>query len=157
MSNKWNIYEANVQSYRSNMIASQSFLLAVGLFSINKVILCYACVAIALFQLWYIWFRVIRVRTIISDYHKFDLKSKFDEYGQAFTKNANQNKKPLDEDTYVKNKKIRKKVNTTLAELENKPKLKHNMRQTRIKIDLILPISFTVLWIIILLCNIGII
>lgn len=151
MSSKWSTYEANVQSYRSNMIASQSFLLAVGIFSINKIVLGCACVGIALFQLWFIWYRVIRARTIICDFYKFNLKNKFNVCGQDITKNAELCKKCLDEDTYVKNKEIRKKVNYELAKLENNPKLKHNMRQTRIKIDLILPISFTFLWIIIFL------
>lgn len=157
MSNKWSTYEADVQSYRSSMIASQSFLLAASMFSVDRIVLGCACVGIALFQLWFIWFRVIRVRTIISDFHKFDLESNFTECGEKITEKTGQCEKLLDEDTYVKNKEIRKKVNEALAESEKKPKLKHNMRKTRIKIDLILPISFTILWIIIFLYSIKVI
>ncbi len=155
MSNKWNVYEANVQSYRSNMIASQSFLLAAGMFSVDRIVLSCTCVIIALFQLWFIWFRVIRVRTIISDYHKFDLESKFNACGQEIDVFAEDCYKPLDEDTYVKNRTVRKKINETLS--RDNLKLKYNMRQTRIKIDLILPLSFTLLWIIIFLYSIKVI
>lgn len=155
MSNKWSTYEANVQSYRSSMIASQSFLLAAGMFSIDRIVLSCTCVVIALFQLWFIWFRVIRVRTIISDYYKFELERKFDNCGQEIVEAAEHCNKPLDEDTYVKNRGVRKKVNEALS--KDKPKLRHNMRQTRIKVDLILPISFTLLWIMIFLYSIKII
>lgn len=160
MNNKWEVYEANVQAYRASMIASQSFLLAAGTFSIDRTVLGCTCVGIALFQLWFIWFRVIRVRTIISDFYKFDLSSKFYKCGERMRKKKkkkrissafNMCKEVLDEDTYVKDRQIRKKVNSKLAEELHKPKLKHNMRYSRIKIDLILPISFTILWIIILL------
>lgn len=153
MNNKWEVYEANVQAYRSSMIASQSFLLAAGTFSIDRTVLGCTCVGIALFQLWFIWFRVIRARTIISDFYKFNLSSKFCKDGERISSEFNKcnNILVLDEDTYVKNRQIRKKVNSKLADEMNKPKLKHNMRYSRIKIDLILPISFTILWIIILL------
>ncbi len=153
MSDRWSTYDANVQAYRSNMIASQSFLLAVTTFSMEKVILGCTCVAIAIFQLWFIWFRVIRARTIISDFHKFNLGTRFYYCGEKI--NETSCGKPLDEDVYVKNKTIRKKVNAELA--KDNPKLKHNMRATRVKIDLILPISFTVLWIVILLYIINVI
>ena len=138
---RWSTYEANVQAYRSNMIASQSFLLAVGaiLFEKNNILLA-ICVVIALLQLWYIWYRIIRIRTIIVDYYKFNLLNRFDDDGNK----AANCELPLKERTYVKNKKVRRKVNNQLA-IEN-PKLKHNMRLTRIKVDLILPISFSVIW-----------
>ena len=141
---RWSTYEANVQSYRSNMIASQSFLLAVGAVLLGKnAFLLGICVAVALFQLWYIWYRVIRTRTIIVDYHKFNLSNRFSECGNKLESNDCY----LTEETYLKNTSIRRKVNMQLAEDENKPKLKHNLRLTRIKIDLILPITFTIIWI----------
>ena len=155
MSNEWSVYEANVQSYRSSMIASQSFLVAAGMFSIDRIVLSCTCVVIALFQLWFIWFRIIRVRTIICDYHKLDLESKFNDCGQEIDEATEYCDKHLDEDTYVKNRVVRKKVNEALS--KDKPKLKHNMRLTRIKVDLILPISFTLLWIIIFLYTIKVI
>ncbi len=138
---RWSTYEANVQAYRSNMIASQSFLLAVGAILLDKSsILLLICVIVAIIQLWYIWFRLIRVRTIISDYYKFNLMNRFDENGDE----APNCEQCLQEETYTKNRIIRKKVNDQLA--KTNPKLKHNMRLTRIKIDLILPISFSVIW-----------
>ncbi len=155
MSDRWSTYDSNVQSYRSNMIASQSFLLAVATFSIEKTLLGCTCVAIAIFQLWFIWFRVIRTRTIISDFHKFNLDTRFNNCGDEISDNAKYCGKPLEEDTYVKNRVIRKKVNLVLEKIN--PKLKHNMRTTRVKLDLILPISFTLLWIVLFLYIINVI
>lgn len=144
LSDRWSTYEANVQSYRSNMIASQSFLLAVGAVLLEKnSFLLGVCVSIALFQLWYIWYRVIRIRTIIVDYYKFDLCNRFSACGNKLESNECH----LTEDIYLKNTSIRRKVNLQLAEDEKRPKLKHNLRLTRVKLDLILPITFTIIWI----------
>ena len=74
---KWAVYEANVQSYRSNMLSSQSFLLAVGAILFDKPWHLIVCVAIIAFlQIWYIWFRVIYSRLKIVDYYKFDIGNK---------------------------------------------------------------------------------
>ena len=141
---KWSTYEANVQSYRSNMIASQSFLLSVGAILLDKsTCSLLICASIALIQLWFIWYRVIRVRTIIADFYKFNLSNRFSECGNPLTNGQC----PLTEDTYLKKKHIRKIVNARLAQDEGKPKLKRNMRTTRFKLDLLLPISFTIIWI----------
>lgn len=152
MGDKWSVYESNVQAYRSNMIASQSFLLAIGAIVIDKLILECACVGIALIQLWIIWYRIIRSRTIICDFYKYDLGSKFNNCGQEINEGCTDF---LDEDTYVKDRILRKKVNEKLANMTNKPKLKYNMRLTRFKIDLILPISFSILWILFLLYSLN--
>lgn len=157
ISNKWSTYEAHIQSYRANMIASQSFLLAAGIFSVDKVVLSCTCAAIAIFQLWFIWFRVIRARTIIADFYKFSLGCRFDNCGCIVNKSTEQCENLLDEDMYLKNSALRKKVNKALAEYEGKPKLKYNMRRTRVKIDLILPISFTILWVILCLYSFNVI
>lgn len=148
---EWSTYESNVQSYRSNMIASQSFLIAVGaiLFKQN-ICLEFLCILVALFQLWFIWFRIIRVRTIIVDFYKFKLGNIFDRYGNL---RSEKDVNPLLEDVYVRNRSIRKKVNNKLAELYSNKKYKHNMRATRCKIDLCIPISFTFIWIAFLLCS----
>ncbi|MEE0874023.1 MAG: hypothetical protein UIH27_11260 [Ruminococcus sp.] len=146
METKWSTYEANVQSYRSNMIASQSFLLAVGAIILDKnnTILAFLCISIALIQLWFVWFRVIRVRTIIADYYKFELKNRFNDSGDIINGECD-NK--LDIKTYLKKLTVRKRVNCQLAIIEKMPELKNNMRLTRVKIDLIIPISFSVIWI----------
>ncbi len=142
---KWAVYEANVQAYRSNMIASQAFLLAVSSILLEKnewVNL--ICVALALFQLWYIWIPVVFKRCIIVDYYKFELSKKYDNYG-----NPSENSDiPLTENTYVKNKTIRNKIHMDLARKEGLNKLKHNIRITRLKLDIILPITFSILWIV---------
>ena len=148
---RWSTYEANVHAYRSNMIASQSFLLAVGAVLLEKsTILVGVCVIIALFQLWYIWYKVIRARTIISDFYKFHLIENFNLDGGKLSEGET----ALSEDKYLKNTKIRRKVNAQLAMDRNAPKLKHNLRLTRIKLDLILPISFSIIWVSLLVASI---
>lgn len=132
------------------MIASQSFLLAVGVILLEKsTILLSVCVIVALFQLWFIWYRIIRVRTIIVDYYKHGLSQKFSDMG---TKKG-VGDVGLREDTYVKKAAIRKVVNDQLADDERKPKLKHNFRLTRVKLDVLLPITFSIIWIGLLVAN----
>lgn len=141
---RWSTYEANVQAYRSNMIASQSFLLAVGAILLEKnAVLLGVCVVVALFQLWYIWYRVIRTRTIIVDFYKFQLFEKFNLNGAMLS----DGEESLSEEEYLKNVQIRRKVNEQLAKDKHKPKLRHNLRLTRVKLDLILPISFSIIWV----------
>jgi len=53
---------------------------------------------------------------------------------------------PLTEETYAGNAEIRKKANRILAARQGLPKLRHNFRLTRIKLDIILPASLTLLW-----------
>lgn len=148
---RWGTYESNVQSYRANMIASQSFLLAVGaIFYSKNIYIEIVCCLIALFQLWCIWFRVIRVRTLIVDFYKFKIYDLFNNEG-IYEKNS---PNALKEDVYVKNRSVRKKVNQKLAEVKNNSKLKHNFRLTRIKLDILLPVSFTIIWTLILIFSI---
>lgn len=98
-SEKTAINESLLQSYRSNMIASQSFLLAVAAaFYEKNDILEMACVFMALFQLWYIWFRVIRVRAIIVDYYKHHLGENYNNAGEK----ENNASRPLEEKVYLK-------------------------------------------------------
>ncbi|MBQ6951522.1 MAG: hypothetical protein IJN44_08515 [Clostridia bacterium] len=138
---KWSTYEANVQSYRSNMIASQSFLLAVGAILLEKdPILLAICVAVAMIQLWYIWFRVIRARTLIVDYYKFDLKNRYNQNGDPHP----QAEDYLEEDTFVRNKTVRNKILDNLG--KKKKKLKHKFRMTRFKLDILLPVTFSIIW-----------
>lgn len=146
---QWSVYDTNVQAYRSNFISSQSLLLTVGALFIDKsVFLMIFVTLIALFQMWYVWFPVIRARTIISDFHKFN--AKYEDF-----KNININGEfeentlnSLTEEVYVDNNKIRKKANAVLSKLIGDEKLKHNFRITRIKLDRILPVTFSVIWIV---------
>lgn len=150
---KWSTYDSMIQAYRSNMISSQAFLLAVGAIVVDKsIIILLICFAIAVIQLWYIWYRVIRCRAIISDFYKFGLSSLYDKCGNALK----EDKEPLNYDIYVKNKKIRKQVNKAYAIYRNNPKYKTNMRVTRFKLDVLIPITFSILWIALVLHGLNI-
>lgn len=139
---RWSTNEAHIQAYRSSMISSQSFLLAVAAILLDKSKLLFAiCAVVALIQLLYIWYPIIRRRTIISDYYSNDLMHRFSECGKQEVNCEGQ----LQVETYVKNKTVRKKVNEQLA--KSNPKLKHNFRRTRIKVDLLLPASFALIWV----------
>lgn len=146
---QWSVYDTNVQSYRSNFISSQSLLLTVGAIFVNESVWLEGCVAIiALIQMWLIWFRVINSRTIISDFYKFNAKYDFSNKINQSGEIEQNPIKPMTEETYVKfkNRKIRKKANANLAYLTGIDKLKSNLRITRIKLDIILPITFTIIW-----------
>jgi len=149
----WAIYEANVQAYRSNFLQSQSILIAVGAITLNKnSFLTIAIATIALIQMWYIWFRVILIRTRVVDYYKFDMQNEFDSQGNKT--DLKNNKDFLRENDYISNKKnsnnivIRSVVNQNMQchkDWNRKEKFK-NMRATRKKIDLYIPISLTIIW-----------
>lgn len=152
----WSLYDSIVQSYRSNMIASQSLLLAVEAILFEKNIYAELLIcAIGLFQLWYIWFPVINARAIISDFHKFDALYNFSQminiYGNVMSK---ENEPPLTEKVYVRDKSVRDKANGNLAILVKDDNLKTNLRITRRKLDRYMPITFTAIWIIIITCQI---
>ena len=145
----WSLYDSIVQSYRSNMIASQSLLLAVEAILFEKSILLEMVIClIGLIQLWYIWYAIIRARAIISDFHKFNALYNF---CQIIDINGNQRSGehdlPLTEEKYVKDKNIRDKANAKLAEIMGNEKLKTNFRITRRKLDIYMPISFTLIWV----------
>lgn len=144
----WSNNEVLIQSYRSCFISSQSLLIAAGsmFFEKSPTIFSVIC-GVALFQMWYIWFRVIRARTITNDFYKHDLNIYVDETGKALSSSAD--KKPLTEALYRRNYRIRKEANRTIAEITKNPKLKRNFRLTRIKVDILMPVSFTLIWIVI--------
>ena len=134
---QWAIYEAQLQSYRSNMLSSQSFLLAVAaIFYKKSIVLEIGCAIIAVIQLWYIWYRVILTRARVVDFYKYNLSASFNAEGDQDTHDGNR----LEEKRYVQDKELRKRVNDKVDDL------KHNFRLTRIKLDIILPISFTLMW-----------
>lgn len=121
----WGVYEANVQAYRSIMLSSQSMLLAVCAILIDKTAFLFiSIIIIAILQLWYIWFRVIRSRVMIVDYYKYEMY---------------ENTKGYSETDYVKDKEKRKELN----EIYNIKKF----RPTRFKLDILLPLTLTFIWI----------
>ena len=152
----WSTYDSIVQDYRANMLASQSLLLAVEAILFERSILLEIIIcAIGLFQLWYIWFAIIRARTIISDFHKFNALYNFSKIININgDKSSEQNSLPLTEEKYVSDKTVRNRANYNLAEITKIPKLKTNFRITRLKLDVILPISFTIIWVILIVFQI---
>ena len=144
---KWSTYEANVQSYRSNLFSTQSILLAVCAFLLdrNSMILTIGISFIGLFQMWYIWFRVILTRVLIVDFYKNDLNIKYNNKGKQIS-DCND---PLKEKTYIKNKKIRQNINLNEG-------IGNNIRMTRFKLDVLIPISISIIWIIFILYSFSI-
>lgn len=141
---KWSTYEANLQSYRGIFLSSQSIMIAVGAIMVNEsYIITLLLSAIAIFQICYVWMPVIYYRALLVDFHKYNLEEKFDCDGNFLTLNKDCH---LTESIYCKKPEIRKKVNDNLSEIIGKPF--KNMRDTRRKIDITLPISIFFIWII---------
>lgn len=153
--NSWSTYEANLQAYRSNFLASQSIMLAVGAIIIDKSKIAIILVAIiAVFQILYVWLPVIYYRFLLVDFHKYSLGERFDINGEFF---ESENKNPLTELVYCKNKVVRRKVNNYISTEVSRERSFSNWRETRRKIDLIIPISMIVLWVIYILISFEII
>lgn len=148
--NQWSVYEANVQCYRSNFFSSQSFLIASGAITLSQDSpwLLYVVAAIALYQMWYIWYRVILIRIRIVDYWKYNLKRSYDSHGNK-TQIEPCPEDCLGETAYATNSEIRNKVNKNIGE-ERGIKFE-NRRLTRRKLDIHIPVSFTLVWIAFLL------
>jgi len=148
----WETYDSNVQAYRGNFFSTQSILLAVVAIILDKNnILTILISIIGLIQLWYIWFRVITTRIRIVDYHKYGMNKIFNKKGD-FSPSKIMSGNYLREDAYANDKTIRQKVNKKMSALwERKNKrgqeLKfRNFRMTRVKLDIIIPVSITLIW-----------
>lgn len=164
---KWGTYESNVQMYRSNFISSQSFFLAVGAILLAKgtLLLVIILALIAAVNIWYIWFRIILSRIRIVDFHKFNMGKRFAlKVGSSGEKEVvmtddseNTDYLKIREKDYVGNRQIRKGINRLMTEKtemreqwsasSDKGRFK-NMRTTRLKIDVFIPISFSLVWLI---------
>jgi len=124
---RWNVNETLLQSYRSIFISSQSFILAVGAIVLDKSIFILFSIAImSLVMIWVVWFPVVVSRHRIVDYYKY----------RAL--------KPTDipdcsESQYVHDPVKRKQANEVFG-------INTNWRLTRIKLDCVLPIMFTLVW-----------
>jgi len=134
------LYQANeslLQSYRQIFISFESFLLAVGAIVVNenKWFVCLIA-AIGILSIWWLWYRIVRSRHLIVDFHKFNLS--------RFMPPENKS-----EDAYVHDKGLRKRVNQDFEDQDpQKRKIQNSFRGTRIKIDLIMPILITFVWVI---------
>jgi hypothetical protein len=150
---EWKTHDSNVQTYRSNFFSTQSILLAVVAIILDKNnILTIIISIISLFQMWYIWFRVISTRIFIVDYYKYGMNKIFDNNGNYIPLKTKCNDY-LHEDIYATDKKIRNKINKNITELWGRKtkfgkNLKfNNFRLTRVKLDILIPISITLIWI----------
>lgn len=130
---KWSINESLLQSYRSIFISSQSFLLAVGaIVSGKSTIVLLATAFISLLMIWAIWFPVVRARHRIVDYYKYG--ATLPEPGRFAL---------CSEKEYVHNKEMRTKANKAFG-------IRGNWRPTRWKIDLLTPVLFSIVWIVLI-------
>lgn len=146
--NQWSTYESNVQAYRQMSIAAQSLYLAVGaiLLSADTAIAFFVTMAMALLTTWYVFFPVIFARCAIADYHKFNMRERFDSRGNRVDTPSGQDF--LLERAYanlLRGSKLRRAV---AAALGSQGKPFRVLRQTRVKLDLVLPASFTLVWLI---------
>jgi len=144
---EWAVYESMTDSYRGIFLSSQSILLAVGAVTLQTTTLLTAFIAIAaILQIWYIWFRILYVRSQISDYHKYAMNKRFDKAGNPRGGDAD----PADylsEHVYVRNRAVRARVHTNMtAAWERKEKFT-TLRLTRIKLDIIIPVFMTAIWV----------
>lgn len=134
---KWSVNENLLQHYRSIFISSQSFIIAVGAIMVGKPSWIFIPIfLISLIMIWFIWFPVVKSRHRIVDYYKYSL-----ELDDTLIKNL------CTETEYVNDKRKRNEANKLFKNDIG------NWRSTRIKVDLILPISFSVIWLILFINN----
>lgn len=125
----WAVYEANVQAYRGSFNSSQAILLAFGAIIYEKnTALFFFIAVVAILQIWCIWYRVIRTRILIVDYHKIFVDQKYQ---------APQH--DIGETAYLKDEDARRAFNQAAG-------MRSNWRLSRIKMDILLPIVYTLLW-----------
>ena len=128
---KYQTNEDLLQSYRSIFISSESFLLAVGAIFLEKnLIMLLITVVIGLVMIWFLWFPIVRARHLIVDYYKY----------QAKLTSSSKNICSVDDYVDKKNRELRKQTNKMLG-------INTNWRKTRKKIDLYLPILFSIVWV----------
>lgn len=131
---KWAINESLLQAYRSTFISSQSFFLAVGAITLDSnPVLVYVTAAVGLFVIWFVWFPVVRARHRIVDFYKYSSALKPEDISALCS-----------EDDYVKNAALRAKANRLF-------KLDTNWRKTRMKLDIGMPVLFSVVWLALLI------
>ena len=131
-----------LQNYRSNFIASQSLLIATGaMFYRHSHTIFKFIGVVALFQMA-LWARVIYIRALVVDFYEYDIGEQFNCNGYRIKYNER-----LSVDDYIKNRKIRERVNSALNHY------RYRFDRTSFKVDVIMPISYFVLWLIMLFVN----
>lgn len=152
---EWALYDSITQSYRSNMLATQAILMAVtAIFYEKSCLLVVMICCFGLFNQWFIWYPVIRARVLISDYHKFNAKFNFSKNVDI---KGNERKSPnqeeLTEQEYVSKRNVRRNANAVIVKRTGNKKFKTNWRPTRRKLDILLPLSFSIIWVVILILS----
>ncbi len=125
---RWEVNESLLQSYRSIFISCESFLLAVGALLYDQMLLLGFMSVIGLLIIWLFWYPVVRSRHLIVDYYKFRATLNDDGASQLCTL-----------EQYVHRRNLRRKANQVFG-------LRTNWRSTRLKMDLWLPIVFSLMW-----------
>jgi len=130
---KWNINENLLQSYRQIFTGSQAVFLAVGTFLAAESAgwLLYPVAGVGLLMIWFVWYRVVRVRHLLVDYHKYLYDFLVDHYQLP--------EGICTEFEYLESSQARLKTNRALG-------LNTNWRLTRVKMDVILPAVYSLVW-----------
>jgi len=126
------VNESLLQSYRRIFISSESFMLSVGFLQFNykiSPVLFYTIILLNLIIILFGWVDIVRARAKLVDYYKYKLNLSCD-----------------DSDKFLKNHKYRREVYDSLGVPKGKKHRKGPWRETRIKIDLILPVLYIAVW-----------
>ena len=135
---KWAVNESLLQAYRSTFISSQSFLLAVGAILTGKSpVLVYLTAIVSVIVIWYIWFPVVRARHRVVDFHKFSA-------GISDVQRA----ALCSEHDYIHSCDLRRAANAVFG-------VKTNWRTTRVKLDIGLPVLFSLVWLALVVYEAG--
>lgn len=147
----WDSNNGLLQSFRQSMILSQSLLMVLAALLRDAPLLDLPICGIGLLQLWYVWNPVIRSRTLVSDFHKFNALYGFSRRVNPQGGPRREGEPELSEEVYVSRPAVRRRANALLAEQTGITKLRSNLRPTRKKLDRVLPASYTLIWVILLL------
>ena len=146
---QWATYQADVQSYRGFAMTAQSLHLVVGaiLLAAGMRMPFFVVLLLAMVSLWGIFFPVIFARTAVEDYHKYNFRDRFDSDGNEVTDGSDF--EPLIERAYARfleGRRLRKRVYAQMHRHMPEGERFRTIRQTRARLDLMLPISITVVW-----------
>lgn len=130
---KYRINEMNLQAYRLMFIPLEAILVVAGIAVYDKPrFLFLSLMAMSLYSIWGLWFPIVRSRQKVVDYYKYQsTPDRIRELG-------------VDLESYIHDREARRKVNDELG-------ISANWRKTRRKIDFILPVLFTLIWMVLLL------
>lgn len=133
---KYRMNEMNLQAYRLMFIPLEAILLISGILIHDQPQFIFMVfISFSLYSIWGLWFPIVRSRQRVVDYYKY----------QSQSKHVPEDLPDLE--SYVHDKEVRKQVNEELG-------ISANWRKTRRKLDFILPVLFTLSWIVLLLYEI---